>query len=210
MNSNWKLLPATLLVAVLALAGCGGGSGGDTTPDPAPMPTPEEQCQDAGNLWEDGECKTAEDLREEGREAEAAEREAAAAAEARQAAAEKFHGLLSATGDTAVVEPENGRPDGTPVADYTTEIGAAEDGAYNRNMIQLMIRDTMGSPTASEFYTGELRDPTNTVLTTAANARHVMASGFATGQNELKEHDSGDELDGSYMGAAGTYTCAAT
>lgn len=32
MNSNWKLLPASLLVAVLALAGCGGGSGEPTGP----------------------------------------------------------------------------------------------------------------------------------------------------------------------------------
>ena len=41
MNSNLKLLPAALLVAMLALAGCGGGSGDDTTPtDPPPMPEP--------------------------------------------------------------------------------------------------------------------------------------------------------------------------
>ena len=32
MNSNWKLLPAALLVAVLALAGCGGGSDEPTGP----------------------------------------------------------------------------------------------------------------------------------------------------------------------------------
>ena len=40
MNSNLKLLPAALLVAVLALAGCGGGS----DPEPVdPGPTAEEQ-----------------------------------------------------------------------------------------------------------------------------------------------------------------------
>ena len=40
MNSNLKLLPAALLVAVLALAGCGGG----TDPEPVdPGPTAEEQ-----------------------------------------------------------------------------------------------------------------------------------------------------------------------
>ena len=42
MNSNWKLLPAALLVAVLAMAGCGGGSddtSGTTPPDTTdPMP----------------------------------------------------------------------------------------------------------------------------------------------------------------------------
>ncbi len=36
MNSNLKLLPAALLVAMLALAGCGGGS--DDTPEPPPTP----------------------------------------------------------------------------------------------------------------------------------------------------------------------------
>ncbi len=41
MNSNLKLLPAALLVAVLALAGCGGGS--DTTPEEPPTTTPEPQ-----------------------------------------------------------------------------------------------------------------------------------------------------------------------
>ncbi|MYI24115.1 MAG: hypothetical protein F4109_01600, partial [Gammaproteobacteria bacterium] len=35
MNSNWKLLPASLLVAVLALAGCGGGSDEPTGPTDA-------------------------------------------------------------------------------------------------------------------------------------------------------------------------------
>ena len=39
MNSNLKLLPAALLVAVLALAGCGGGSGSE----PDTGPTAEEQ-----------------------------------------------------------------------------------------------------------------------------------------------------------------------
>ena len=39
MISNLKLLPAALLVAVLALAGCGGGSDGTMTPTD-PMPTP--------------------------------------------------------------------------------------------------------------------------------------------------------------------------
>ncbi len=39
MNSNLKLLPAALLVAMLALAGCGGGS--DDMPDPDPMPMPD-------------------------------------------------------------------------------------------------------------------------------------------------------------------------
>ena len=44
MNSNWKLLPAALLVAVLAIAGCGGG--GDDTPT-EPMDTAYEMALDA-------------------------------------------------------------------------------------------------------------------------------------------------------------------
>ncbi|MYA88979.1 MAG: hypothetical protein F4X97_11125 [Boseongicola sp. SB0662_bin_57] len=43
MNSNLKLLPAALLVAVLALAGCGGGGSDDTTttpPEPTEPPPP--------------------------------------------------------------------------------------------------------------------------------------------------------------------------
>ena len=56
MNSNLKLLPAALLTAVLALAGCGGG--GDTTP----MPTPEEQCTAGGGTYADGNCKSAEQV----------------------------------------------------------------------------------------------------------------------------------------------------
>lgn len=41
MNSNLKLLPAALLVAMLAVAGCGGGGSDDTTEpvDPPTMPT---------------------------------------------------------------------------------------------------------------------------------------------------------------------------
>ena len=206
MNSNFKLLPATLLVAVLALAGCGGGGSDDMTPDPMPMPTPEEECLAGGGVvYEDGVCKTAEDLRNEGRDAEAEEREAAEAEAARQAAAEKFHGLLEATTPAAVAQPANGRPAATP--DYSTQITAAEDGAYNQGMIRIMFSNTMGSATQAEFHTGTSRDADNTALT--ENPRHVMGSGFATGQNELKTHEADDEVSGSYMGAAGTYTCSA-
>ena len=44
MNSNWKLLPAALLVAVLAIAGCGGGGGDDST---EPKQTAYEMALDA-------------------------------------------------------------------------------------------------------------------------------------------------------------------
>ena len=62
MNSIWKLLPASLLVAVLALAGCGGGGDDEMTP----MPTPEEQCTADGGTYADGNCKSAEQVAAEG------------------------------------------------------------------------------------------------------------------------------------------------
>ena len=40
MNSNLKLLPAALLVAMLALAGCGGGDSTPAEPEPTPAPEP--------------------------------------------------------------------------------------------------------------------------------------------------------------------------
>ena len=203
MNSNLKLLPATLLVAVLALAGCGGGGSDDMTPDPAPMPTPEEECLAGGGVvYEDGECKTADDLREEGRDAEAEERDKAAADAKRMADAKKFHGLLSSATPAPLAQPENLR-----IATYGTQIGDAEDGVFDEGTIDIMIRNTKGSATQADNHDGTNRDATHDIL--IANASHVMASGFATGQNELKEHDNGDELSGTYMGASGTYTCAA-
>ena len=56
MNSNWKLLPAALLVAVLAIAGCGGG--GDTTPT-EPMETAYEMALGAINAAETADAAQA-------------------------------------------------------------------------------------------------------------------------------------------------------
>ncbi len=53
MKFNWTLLPAALLVAMLALAGCGGGSDPAPEPEPTPEPMPDpgpsalEQAVDA-------------------------------------------------------------------------------------------------------------------------------------------------------------------
>ena len=60
MNSNLKLLPAALFVAVLALAGCGGGSSDDMTPDPAPTPTPTPTPPPSGNEQVDQSGKAVE------------------------------------------------------------------------------------------------------------------------------------------------------
>ena len=112
MNSNLKLLPAALFVAVLALAGCGGGSSDDTMPPPPPPPTPEEACEGAGNNWHEGACYTDQELIDLGVEqgkkdaADAAEEarkaaEAEAAAAAMMAAAMKLHDGISAPSATA-------------------------------------------------------------------------------------------------------------
>lgn len=138
MNSNWKPLPAAILVAVLALAGCGRDDSDDTTT------TPEEECRPGGGVvYEDVECRTADDLRGEGREAESEKRDQKAADAARQADAEKFHGLLS------VASPDIAQPVNLRNADYATQVAAAEDGVYNEGMVRIMIRNTMGS--SAEF-----------------------------------------------------------
>ena len=65
----------------------------------------------------------------------------------------------------------------------------------------------MGSAAQADNHNGTDRDAVHATL--IANPRHVVGSGFATGQNELKEHDNRDELAGSYVGATGTFACAA-
>lgn len=78
---------------------------------------------------------------------------------------------------------------------------------YDRGTIHIMISNTMGSATQTDNQNGTDRDAVHATL--FADPWHVMGSGFATGQSELIEHDNGDELAGSHMGATGTFTCAA-
>ncbi|MDE0698282.1 MAG: hypothetical protein OXH76_20885 [Boseongicola sp.] len=280
MNSNLKLLPAALLVAMLALAGCGGGSGSDNTtmesteaekaamqleqdamkavdaaimavgmlgdsPDETAVSNAEMLIADANKaidalpaadqmahdkklapyaeivnarrdvLTANAKTTKAEGERDEandnldqayddgvmsGKTEEGERRDGEASMEARQNAAEKFHKLLSATGGTAVVAPSNLR-----IAAYSTQIDAATKGVYDKDSVQVMIRNTKGDPTESEYHTGTSRDVDHTTI--IGHPDHVKGSGFATGTNELKDHDNGDELVGSYMGASGTYTC---
>ena len=201
MNSNLKLLPATLLVAVLALAGCGGGSGGDTTPDPMPMPTPEEECQAAGNIWDDGECKTADDLRDEGRDAE----KEAEAAKARLAMAKKLRGLLAVPDVMARV----GAPDATVAsANVVSALGKAMDAANGEGMTEqahVMVYNNKGA--------GIKVDAPGTAFAVGTNAtvdKNVMGAGFATSTTEIKSHDNNSVVRGSYYGATGGYTCGGT
>ena len=199
MKISTTILSATLLAGALALAGCGGSSSGDGNMDD--MPSAEDQCK---AIYIDGECKTPEDLKAEGAEEEGQRRDEEAAAAKRQADAKKFHGLLSAPGAAVdVAQPENLAIAGST---YETQIGAAENGAYDKAMIRIMIGNTMGSSTQAAEVGGQ-RDMANSVLIMPGNAKHVMGSGFATGQNERKTHDEDDEVGGSYMGAQGKYTC---
>ena len=197
MNSNLKLLPAALFVAVLALAGCGGGSSDNTPPPPA---TPQEMCEDAGKNWYEGACYTDQELVDLGAEQEGMKRDDEADDAERMANAEKFHGLLSNAGAATAGQPVNLR-----IGTYTTEIGNAEDGAYNQGTIQLMIGNTMGPATPAETHDGTNRNAANAIVIAAP--RHVSGSGFATGQNELKTHGVNEGVPGSFMGASGTYTC---
>ena len=207
MNSNWKLLPATLLVAVLALAGCGGGSGGDTTPDPMPTPTPEEECLAGGGVvYEDGECKTADDLRDEGRDAE----KEAEAAKARLAMAKKLRGLLAveATDGTRLVMSRSGAPDATVAsANVVTALGkaqTADNGEGMQGMAHVMVYDNKGP--------GIKVDAPGTAFAVGTNAdvdKNVMGAEFATSTTAIKNHDNGSVVRGSYYGATGGYTCGA-
>ena len=45
---------------------------------------------------------------------------------------------------------------------------------------------------------------------TVAARKYIKGSGFATGSAELKTHDNGDVVRGSYYGASGGYTCGGT
>ncbi|MXX91130.1 MAG: hypothetical protein F4Y68_18115 [Boseongicola sp. SB0665_bin_10] len=178
MNSNWKLLPATLLVAVLALAGCGGGGSDGTTPDPAPTPTPQEQCTADGGLYEDGTCKSAEDLREEGRDAEAADRDAAEAKAARLAMAKKLRGLL-AVGDVAATaaRPDNSGTTSTHLEAALEAAGAAGEGMEEKAHVMVYNNKRPATKDSADATAVALAD---------MNFKLVMGSGFATGTAEIK------------------------
>ena len=205
MNSNWKLLSAGLLVA--ALAGCGGGGGGEMTEQEL---TPEEQCSEDGGIFEDGTCKSADDLRGEGAEQEGEERDEADAAKAALALAKKLHGLLSPAG---VVETNVAPTDTGAVAllsDARSD-GMAESANGNAMVV---IMNTQGAGNQVDSINADNSRPVpNATLVNVANARHIMGSGFATGANQVLKHtnimgEGTRTVTGSYMGAMGVYTCA--
>ena len=187
MNSNLKLLPAGLLMAVLALAGCGGGGGDSTTttPPPEPKTCPAGQALDTST----DECvKTAASAEEE------------AAAEARVAMAKKLRGILAVD---AVAVATTAPVSGTPSDDVFTALGKAndaDDGAGKEGDAQVMVYDNKGPMTKAS-------DDATPVAQAAMETKYVMGSGFATGSAEVKSHDNGSTVRGSYNGATGGYAC---
>ena len=221
MNSNLKLLSAGLLVA--ALAGCGGGGGGEMM---EPEPTPEEACLAGdGVVYEGGVCKTAEDLRKEGRDAEADERDKADAdkkaaedAAAAQRMAKSLLAVLSSDGDSTA----------TPPVDDPSTIMLVNTGYDDADMKDSTTISVMGKK-FSEQYADVSGDSTITsvsgdgkvILTLAAgNHARIKGDAFSTGASKTHTHDKVRTVGGvtatyfstpgSYHGVMGTYECTGT
>lgn len=201
MNSTWKLLPAGLLLAVLA--GCGGGGGGEMM---EPEPTPEEECLAGdGVVYEDGTCKTADDLRAEGRDAEAEEREKADAD--KKAADEAMATQMSAKALQKVLEG---------VSAFTDKAGATLDDRDDHSLMSVAVMGKAFEDAGITGYVSATNTLTFTVDGSTADAR-IAGSGFSTAGS--KEHDTNRftgtgndrvghfDTGGTYYGVSGTYTC---
>ncbi|MYH58944.1 MAG: hypothetical protein F4145_13335, partial [Boseongicola sp. SB0675_bin_26] len=195
MNSNLKLLPAVLLLSVLALAGCGGSSSSDDG-DTGPM-EPETTCGD-GTVLQGNECVV--DTTE-------------ADAEAAKAMAKKLFGYLDGTNDHITDSTAVG---GTRYG--AAEAAKAESGMFmTLNTKEFMDTNADGQVIHVMQYdnkgTGGT-EPLNTDVEATAlgnNANSIMASVFSS--NELKEHKVTDgvfKARGTYNGAAGEYRCTGT
>ena len=195
MNSNLKLLPAVLLLSVLALAGCGGSSSSDDG-DTGPM-EPETTCG-AGTVLQGNECVP-----------DTTEADAAAA----KAMAKKLFGYLGGTGDHVTASAGVG---GDRYG--TAEAAKAESGMFmTLNTKEFMDTNTDGQIIHVMQYdnkgTGGTEPLDANVEATALgnNANSIMASVFSS--NELKEHKVADgvfKARGTYNGAAGEYRCTGT
>lgn len=223
MNSNLKLLSAGLLVA--ALAGCGGGGGGEM--EETPPPTPEEECLAGGGVvYEDGACKTAEDLKNEGaaeegakRDQEDADDQAAADAIAAQKAAETLRRVLN----TAINGTDAGAtPDADPATDLSYSLvvtatgpaGLKANDAYESRSVSVTGR------AFNLEYSGELTEGKVTVTGvadvdgTSVSSTRAKAAVFAT--SGQKNHSVNTAVgttnavfrtSGTYHGVSGTFEC---
>ena len=112
-----KFSTPLVIVGALFLASCGGG-GGDAPTQPAPEPTPQERCAAAGNVWDNGTCKTAEQIRQEGRDAVEGE-------QARKAAEAMAKALRPILGNSSVAVGTEVPSGTTPSGDVVTALGKA-------------------------------------------------------------------------------------
>ena len=209
MNSNLKLLSAGLLVA--ALAGCGGSSSDDMPPPPPPPPTPAEECEDAGNNWYEGACYTDQELIDmgvaQGRQDLADEQKA----DAMEEMAKKLRGLLAVedTSNAQLVMARSSAPDAAVAsANVVTALGKARDadnGKGMQGMAHVMVYDNKGAGIKVDTAV-----PVFAVGTNVAVDNNVMGADFATSTTEVKKHDNGSVVRGSYQGAAGGYACGGT
>ena len=209
MNSNWKLLPAALLVAVLALAGCGGG--GSTPTDTGP--TPEEEANQRADEAEQRADQAEADLEAE-RQRQAAEK-AAADAKAAQMAAAALRAALGAAIDGAV----DGTTTDNPGTDYFVTVAAAGPSGLKNNDAYKEMFVSVAGKSFNKQYTltnGSLGiTGTDSAALTGISLSNVGGSMFST--TGLKTHtpngvNSAGEArfttSGSFHGVDGTYTCA--
>ena len=217
MNSNLKLLSAGLLVA--ALAGCGGGGGGEMTEK-----TPEEQCKDDGGLFEGGVCKSAEDLRKEGADAEGEKRDKADDdkkadddAKAAQMAAQTLRAALEAAigGDADSDTTTN------PGTDHFVTVAAAGPSGLKNNDAYKAMSVSVSGKAFNKQYTaineGVLAIHDGSAFTNDVVASRVSVPAFGT--SGAKSHTANGvtstgtarfSTSGSLHGVAGTYTCTGT
>ncbi len=210
MNSNWKLLPATLLVAVLALAGCGGG--GDSTPT---GPTPEEEANQRADEAEQRADQAEADLEAE-RQRQADEK-AAADAKAAQEAAETLRRVLA----TAISGAADSTATDNPVTDYVVTVAAAGPaGLKDNDAYKSMTVSVMGKPFNKEYTS--ISDGVVTLVDADTEQDAFPVSRYdvpAFGTSGTKTHIHNGVTSngtarftttGSYHGVAGTFTCTGT
>ena len=193
MNSNWKLLSAGLLVA--ALAGCGGGGSGEMT-----EPTAEEKCTADGGIYEDGTCKSADDLRNEGaqeegdrRDQEDADKQDAADAEAARKAAMTLRTVLAATiTDIADTSTQSF----TKPTDFASKDGSARETTRVVGRAYEVVYATAPDLTAADA-NDRIEGSAFSTSGTITHKSNGLSSGGAAQFTTA----------GSYHGVMGTYTC---
>ncbi|MXX88161.1 MAG: hypothetical protein F4213_08995 [Boseongicola sp. SB0677_bin_26] len=198
MNSKLKLLPAALLVSVLAMAGCGGGGSNDTASETNGTDDEATQVEcGMGTMLNDAGDKCILDPSDQEREANKT-----AATEALT-----LHGKLD---------------ESTPATDVTT-IGAqitlaGDDGEYmsDDGKVHIMAYSRKG--------TGEEGDPikwgggtgdgfatdAQKIVAGAENAKLVMlTSNMPDSDGSLKKYATGHkDVTGTFRGMSGRFTCS--